>query len=492
MSNTRRALALILCLLMLPLRAPASQGPVYEVFVASFADGDGDQRGDLKGLTQKLDYISALGVGSIWMMPISPSPSYHKYDVMDYMAIDPAYGSLDDFGALLQAADERGIRILLDLVLNHSSNLHPWFLSAIQELKEGKTDGTADYYLFSQVSGHPVPGLSGWFYQGNFGPHMPDLNLDSPALRKEIQTILAFWLNLGVGGFRLDATTHYYEDNTAKNTAFLRWLKDETKAIKPDSYLVAEAWKDESTILALYESGIDSLFNFPLSNADGALVKAIRAKSGLSLAQRVARYQARLLERNPLGKDAPFLSNHDNARSAGFLMHKDQQTKLAAALYLTMPGIPYIYYGEELGMSGSGRDENKRLPMLWDMDDSKNTLPPAEADQAQRLKISAAMQEEDPASLLHFYRRLGTLRKARPAFEQGQAKAMDLGDTRLSAWSFEGSAKELTVVHNLSAEQIIIPWHHGGSLQGWDTGMGAPTLANDSLTLPPYSGCIID
>ncbi len=488
----KRALTLIACLLLLPLYSFAGRGPVYEVFVASFSDGDGDRRGDLKGLRDRLDYIAALGVRNIWMMPISPSPSYHKYDVTGYTAIDPIYGSLDDFDALVKAAEEKGIGIILDLVLNHSSSAHPWFLSAIEALKAGETGGTRDYYLFSQTSGHPVPGLPGWYYQGSFGPHMPDLNLDNPALLEEIKKILAFWLNRGAAGFRLDAVTHYYEDNTSKNTEFLRWLNTQAKAIKPDCYIVAEAWKDESTILSLYESGIDSLFNFPLSNADGALVKALRAKQGAALAQRVERYQSRILGRNAKGLDAVFLSNHDNARSAGFLLFKDQQMKLAAALCLTMPGVPFIYYGEELGMSGSGRDENKRLPMPWSADEALNCLPPADADQAQRLKTPADTQADDPASLLSFYRMIGTLRAQREQFEQGQAKALPLDNTGIAAWAFESASGPLTVLHNLSNETITLPWPESGRLHGWDTGSGAPALEGGSLILPPLSGCIID
>ena len=488
----KRALTLIACLLLLPLYSLAGRGPVYEVFVASYSDGDGDRRGDLKGLRDRLDYIAALGVRNIWMMPISPSPSYHKYDVTGYTAIDPAYGSLEDFDALVKAAEERGIGLILDLVLNHSSSEHPWFLSAIEALKTGETGGTRDYYLFNQKLGHPVPGVPGWYYQGSFGPHMPDLNLDSPALREEIKQILAFWLNRGAAGFRLDAVTRYYEENTSKNTDFLRWLLAQARAIKPDCYLVAEAWKDESTLLSLYESGIESLFNFPLSNADGALVKAMRTRQGAALAQRVERYQSRILERNEKALDALFLSNHDNARSAGFLMFKDQQMKQAAALYLTMPGVPFIYYGEELGMSGSGRDENKRLPMLWSMDEALNCLPPADADQAQRLKAPADMQADDPASLLSFYRALGTLRAQREQFEQRRVKALLFENTAIAAWVFDAKGDSLSVLHNLSGETITLPWPEGGRMNGWDTGSGTPSLDGGMLKLPPFSGCMID
>ncbi len=214
------AFALVLCLL-LPLLASAGEvpirGPVYEVFVASFRDGNGDRRGDLQGLAEALPYIKSLGADAVWMMPIHPSPSYHKYDVTDYLAIDPAYGTLEDFDALVQASNAQGIGMILDLVINHSSSRHPWFLKACEALAQGKDSPYIDYYVFSREQGHPVPGADGWYYAGHFGTHMPEMNLDNENVRNEIAGILAFWLNRGAAGFRLDATTHYYEENTARN-----------------------------------------------------------------------------------------------------------------------------------------------------------------------------------------------------------------------------------------------------------------------------------
>lgn len=488
----KKLAVMFLCLLLsLSLTVQAAPGPIYEIFVASFADGDGDLRGDLRGLRNKLDYIEALGVQSIWLMPIHPSPSYHKYDVTDYKDIDPEYGSLADFDALTASANEKGISLILDLVINHSSNRHPWFVEAVNGIKSGEKSDYLDYYQFNQVSGHAVPGVSGWYYQGSFGPHMPELNLDHPALRQEIASILEFWLNRGASGFRLDATTHYYEDNTAKNIAFLAWLNKEVKTIKPEAFLIAEAWKDETTILSLFESGIDSLFNFPLSGASGSLVSAIRKEQGAALAKRVQRWQEQIGLRNPQGLDAPFLSNHDMGRSSGYLLYKDQKMKQAAALYLTMPGLPVIYYGEEIGLSGSGRDENKRLPMLWSIDENRNTLPPADADQAQRLKESVEMQEEDPNSLLNFYRDLLSLRQSCPELQNGRAEAVDMGQDAIAAWKVIDFDKSVLVLHNLSGDSLTIKLQSPELVGAWDTGLGKPMLSDQGLVLPPYAGCII-
>ncbi len=491
MKLSRRLLLLALCLLV-PLQSLAIDGPVYEVFVASFADGDGDQRGDLKGLTQKLDYIADLGVAGIWLMPISPSPSYHKYDVTDYKAIDPAYGTMADFAALSAASDERGLSLILDLVLAHSSSQHPWFLEASQALAKGDSTPYTDYYMFNQQGGHPVPGASGWYYEGHFGPHMPHLNLDSAALRDEIREIMAFWLAAGADGFRLDATAHYYENNTAKNTAFLEWLVQTARDINPKVYFVAEAWTDAGTILSLSESGIDSLFNFPMAGATGTLVEDLRNEKGEALSNRVEGWQASLLGRNPGAVDAPFLSNHDMARSAGYLMFKPQRMKLAAAVYLTMPGIPYVYYGEELGLSGSGRDENKRLPMLWSAQDTaSNTLPPADADQNQRLKAGVDVQQEDPESLLRFYQHVLSLRRQHPEFTRGVASAIATCQPALAAWRLEMDGKSITVVHNLSDQRAVYAVNGLALAGSWDTGSGLPTVQGSKLILPGYSGAIL-
>ena len=487
-----RLLALLLCLVLLPAAGfAAPQGPVYEVFVASFADGNGDRMGDLKGLAQKLDYISSLHMRGLWLMPIHPSPSYHKYDVVDYLDIDPAYGTLADFEALAAAAGQRGISLYLDLVINHTSSQHPWFLQAAQDLASGTDSPYTRYYHFSQQGGHPVPGAPGWFYEGHFGPHMPDLDLDDPAVREEIRAILAFWLQKGADGFRLDATTHYYEENTGRNTAFLQWLVKEARALKPDVYIVGEAWKDESTVLSLYESGIDSLFPFPMAGSTGWLIPALREQRGADIAARVAAWDGAIRARNPSALDAPFLSNHDMGRSAGYLMYQPANIKQAAAVYLTMPGVPYVYYGEELGLSGSGRDENKRLPMLWGADDNADALPPADADQSQRQKAGVAEQQADPASILSFYRQVLALRAQAPELLRGAVTALDLGHDALAAWQATQDGQTVTVIHNVGAKTLTIPAPHGSLLGGWDIGSGAPELADGQLTLPPHSGCIL-
>lgn len=481
-----KLLALALVCALLPLGSLAVTGPVYQVFVGSFADGDGDGVGDLKGLTEKLDYIQTLSVGGLWLTPIHPSPSYHKYDVTDYLAVDPAFGDIKDFQALSAACQRRGIRLILDLVLNHTSNQHPWFLAAADALARGEDSPYIRYYHFNSETGHPVPGAQGWFYLGHFGPHMPDLNLDNPCVREEIRAILSFWLEQGAGGFRLDATTHFYEEHAANNTRFLRWLKEQV----PDSYIVAEAWKDESTILGMYESGVDSFFNFPMAGSTGWLVTALRDQRGDRVAARVEAWNANLRQRNPQGLDAPFLSNHDMARSAGYMMYRPQLMKQAAAVYLTMPGVPFIYYGEELGMSGSGRDENKRLPMLWGKGQDAVPAPPQEADQQQRQTQGVLEQETNPDALLSFYRGLLSLRAACPELTAGAPEAVATDHPAIAAWRVTHSDSSVLVLHNLGDQPLTIPLPEGQLIGAWNTGSGKATVHDQQLTLAPHAGCI--
>lgn len=222
----------------------------YEVFVYSFYDSDGDGIGDLKGLTENLDYINDgdpetdtdLGCNGIWLMPIMPSTTYHKYDVTDYEAIDPEYGTMDDFTTLVDECHKRGINVIIDFVMNHTSSQHEWFQTAykyIQSLPEGAEPDASecpyvDYYNFSKekLGGYyPVEGTD-WYYEGQFWSEMPDLNWDNEMLKTEFEQIVQFWLDLGVDGFRLDAVKEFYSGADDKNIAVLTWFNDMVKSKK--------------------------------------------------------------------------------------------------------------------------------------------------------------------------------------------------------------------------------------------------------------------
>ena len=326
---------------------------------------DGDPSSDLD-----------LAANAIWLMPIFPSPTYHKYDAVNYTDIDPEYGTLEDFDALLAACHEHGVEVILDLAFNHTSTEHPWFKAAqeyLQSLPEGKDPVKEEcpyvwYYVFSREKYNGfVPLDDTWFYEARFWEGMPDLNLSTPEVREELTKVMKFWLERGVDGFRLDAVTSYVTDNTEGNMEFMTWLADTTHGIKKDAYIVGEAWENQAAYSRYYSTGVNSFFDFAYSGADGIIASVVKgSRSAKSFAKSLVDEEELYASFNENFINAPFYTNHDMARSAGYYANDDgSRTKLAGALNLLMTGNAFVYYGEEIGMKGSGRDENKRAPMYW-------------------------------------------------------------------------------------------------------------------------------
>ena len=390
----------------------------YEIFAYSFADSDGDRIGDFQGATEKLDYVRDMGFTGIWLMPIMPSPSYHKYDVTDYYAIDPAYGTLEDFQAFLTRAHELGIKVILDLVVNHTSNEHPWFLNA----KTGPDAEYRDYYNWTDTAKNGYSRAGEAYYESRFVPSMPDLNLDNEAVRGEISDIMRYWLDMGVDGFRLDAVTSYYTGQTAKNVEFLSWLNDEAKKIKPDCYLVGEAWADESTIASYYPSGIDSFFYFPGATSGGSLA-GIMAEDATARGQSYSDLTAHLEER--FGTDvlmAPFLGNHDTDRIANAIGTYDlKRLKATFGMLAMMRGGIFFYYGDEIGMIGEGNDPNKRIGMYWSTLTELTSCPPG-TTVSKYVLPNVPDQQTEENSLLNYVRAAMNLRNAVPAIARGTGR----------------------------------------------------------------------
>ncbi len=495
----------------------------YEIFVGSFYDTDENGMGDIKGIIYKLDYLndgdgktdSDLGVNGIWLMPIMPSPTYHKYDVKDYYNIDPQYGTMDDFEELIAKCDERGIDLIIDLVLNHTSAEHPWFVSAKKSLAIepcGQEKCTydelcrehnkyVDYYNFSQekLSGYHSVGMpTGWYYEGVFWDQMPDLNLNNEEVWQEIEDIGKFWTDKGVAGFRLDAVTSYYTGNVTKNVEALTRFNKEMKAYKDDIYIVGEAWSDAGSIKSYYESGLDSFFNFPYGDSNGILANTLRNKTGDSFVKNLEQWQDTLKSINEDSIDAPFLSNHDMGRSAGYLMRDLSKEKMAASLYLMMPGNSFIYYGEEIGMTGSGIDENKRLPMVWSAEDKIGiTYGPSGATiDNNSILAGVKEQEKDEDSLLSFYKKAMKLKNMNPEIARGDITAIEVGNGSIAAYSCEYEGSKVYVIHNLSDEDTQIDFskekYEYIKLQGYlIANDGEIILKDDTLILPAMSTAII-
>lgn len=407
----------------------------YEIFVGSFYDSDGDGIGDLKGVEEKLDYIKDLGFNQIWLMPICPSPTYHKYDVSDYMSIDPDYGTMEDFESLVAACHKDGIKIITDLVLNHTSVEHPWFMKAkeyLKSLKDGeKPDAKVcpyvNYYNFTREegeSGYSQLAGSMWYYEAQFWEGMPDLNLDNKAVRNEIKKITDFWLDEGVDGFRLDATTSYYTGNEEKNIEFLKWLNDEVKAKNPDAYMVGECWTDLATYSRYYKSGVDSFFDFDFADTNGVIKKTVNGEiTAKGYGEEMVTAQEKIAGNSDgKGIEAPFYTNHDLARSAGYYPGDDgSKTKFAEGLNLMMSGCAFVYYGEEIGMKGSGSDENKRAPMYWTSDSTAKgmTKGPKDMDLFDMKYDPEDKQVKSDSSILSYVKQAIKLRNSFPAIARG-------------------------------------------------------------------------
>jgi glycosidase len=452
----------------------------YEIFIRSFYDANGDGKGDIQGLIAKLDYLndgdpktsSDLGIDAIWLMPAFDSPSYHGYDTIDYYKIEPDYGNNADFDLLIQEAHKRGIKIILDLVINHTSSQIEWFKKSVK-----KEAPYTDYYVWSPTIpdggwGKPWGGGGAstvWsyssarkeYYYSVFWNGMPDLNFQNPDVTKEIYKIAEYWIKKGVDGFRLDAARYLVEtgpgagqNDTAET---LKWWADFNKFVKkvnPDTMLVGETWERNEIVAKYYDGGkgLDLCFDFNLASF---ILNSVTGKSADKIA---ASFNEKKKLGAPFGFYAPFLSNHDQMRSMNMIMKNIDRAKLAAVLLLTMPGTPFIYYGEEIGMiqDNGSSDEKKRTPMQWN--DKENagftTGKPwySPYDYSGMFNVEAQQKEKD--SLWNLYRMMIALRKANPELSGLDIEFADAGDKSLALY-YRGNVKnkKIVVLINLSDEQ---------------------------------------
>ena len=482
----------------------------YEIFVYSFCDSDGDGIGDLKGVTSRLDYLQELGINGIWLMPIHPSTTYHKYNVSDYYAIDPDYGAMEDFDALLAECQKRDIHVILDLVVNHTGSDHPWFREAVeylQNLGDAEPDAArcpyVEFYNFTReekAGFTQVPGTD-WYYESQFSPDMPDLNLGCDALRGEIEKIMVFWLDKGVSGFRLDAAKEFYSGSSDKNKEVLSWIQQTAVSIKEDVYLVAEVWDSFANETDYYESGILSIFDYPFGDATGKIITVLRNAGN---ANTVSTY-ATALEKadkaysgaNPNYIDAPFLSNHDVGRIASFCGGDEGKTKLAGAMNLFMSGSAFVYYGEEIGMVGSGNDPSKRAPMYWNAArDDGTTDPPPECTLPESYPFgSLEEQKADDNSVYNYYRQAIAIRNAIPAISHGKTTA----ETALNAGCVSAFRKScdlgeciiLMNVDTVSAQVDLTGYESWTLAASLSVNGETVTLDGSALTLPPYAVAVL-
>jgi glycosidase len=441
----------------------------YEIFVRSFADSNGDGIGDLNGLAAKLDYINDgdpqtsndLGANCIWLMPVTEADSYHGYDTTDYYHVEKDYGTNEDFKALVKAADQRGIKIIVDLVLNHVSSRHPWFVDALT----GPDAIHRNWFLFSETN----PGYMGpwgevvWhvgprakeYYYGIFTAGMPDLNYRNPQVTAEAEKISSFWLNdMGVAGFRLDAIKHVVEagreqENTRETYAWLRQYAAFLHSVKPDVFTVGEIFGGMPGVLdGYYPDQLDTYFEFAIGEG---ILDAAKSGVGTDFLRPATSAYRNL----PFQRYAPFLTNHDQERTMSTLGGNVGRARVAAIALLTMPGLPFVYYGEEIGMVGEKPDERLRSPMQWSDTPGVGftTGTPWEGVQSDIHVANVASQDADPASLLNLYRKLIQLHTSTPALAIGTLTALDT-QTKAAAYLRRAGDDAVLVIINMDTQAI--------------------------------------
>ncbi len=439
----------------------------YEIFLRSFYDSDGDGIGDINGLTEKLDYLNDgdpttsddLGITGIWLMPIFPSPSYHGYDVTDYYEINPDYGTMEDFNNLLEEAHARGIRIIIDFVINHTSTEHPWF----KEARSGNDSSSRDWYIWSEEKpdylgpwGQPVwhANYDQTYYYGIFWSGMPDLNFHNQEVTNSIQNIAAFWLDeVGVDGFRVDGARHLIEDGKIQeNTdATHDWFKEffsYYKNLNPEAVTVGEVWDSNfSAVKYVKDEEFDLVFDFELAES---LMEGINGYDGKKI-QNALNFNTNLY---PNLQKANFLTNHDMNRVMHVFQGDVTKAKLAAVLLLTAPGVPFIYYGEEIGMTGAKPDENIRRPMQWSGGENGGFSSgyPWESLNQNYSDWNVQDQEEEQSSLLNLYRKLIQLRNDQSVLRVGDYIPVESKETDVVAFLRQNQDKTVLVLVNPSRE----------------------------------------
>lgn len=443
----------------------------YEVFIRSFNDSDGDGIGDIQGLIDKLDYLNDgdpettddLGITGIWLMPPAEAHSYHGYDVTDYYDVESDYGTIEDMQLLISEAHKRGIAVIIDMVINHSSSQHPWFTAS--RLGE---EPYADWYIWEDEN----PNYAGpwgdvaWheaddrYYYGVFWDGMPDFDYRNTDTTQEMYNIATFWLqDIGVDGFRLDAIKHIIEngeiqENTPESRQWLTDYERHLESVKRNSFTVGEIFNGASFIVTRYveEDAIDIGFDFKLSDE---MIGAAQRGSNKD----ITRAHRNALRDYPFNQFATFLTNHDQNRLASQLLSDMNKNKVAASLLLTGPGVPFMYYGEEIGMTGTKPDEYIRTPMHWENSEfvgftSGDSVWQDLQPESNIEVANVADQINDPDSLLSHYRNMVHLRNANPALRQGALTAVDSSESGIYSFLRHTDEQTLLVIINLGDEAI--------------------------------------
>lgn len=518
----------------------------YQVFVRAFCDSNGDGIGDLRGVTSKLDYIRALGVDTIWLMPITPSPLRdHGYDVSGHFDVHPDYGTLEDFRELVDAAHERGLRIIVELVPNHTSDQHPWF-QASRDPKHPEHAKYRDWYVWSDTdqkykdariifidyekSNWQFDELRGQYYWHRFFYHQPDLNFDHPEVQKAMLRVAQFWVDQGADGIRVDAPPYLIEregtscENLPESHAYYKRLRAFLDAYAPGNMLLAEANQWAKDTLPYFGDGDEFHMNFHFP---------LMPRIFLALAKGNRESLDRILEQTPPIPEncqwATFLRNHDELtlemvtveerdflwnhyamdremrlnlgirrRLAPLLENDRAKIQVAHSLLLTLIGSPVLYYGDEIGMGDNIKLDDRwgcRTPMQWD--DSMNAgFSDAPAEKIYLPVIDDAVYgyrvvnvkeaEHAPDSLLNWVQRALKIRAEHAAFGRGQLQTLPLANPAILAYTRTTPQEKLLVVNNLSSHSQVASVPLQGNLRDLESGETVAVAQELNLELPRY------
>lgn len=479
---------------------PVTESPdiVYEVFVMSYCDSNGDGIGDIPGLISRLDYLHELGATAIWIMPIHPSPSYHKYDVSDYYAIDPAYGTMADMERLIAETHRRGMKLILDLVINHTSSDHLWF----QQASSSPDNPYRQYYvwrdyeavkdeIFKKSATFDSDNLTQWHewpgnderYYGFFWGGMPDLNFDHPPVREEVMKIAGYWLEKGVDGFRIDAAKHIFPDDRLADTR--QYFENFTAALRqinPEVIIVGEVWAETSLIASLFK-GLPSQFNFPLSNA---IQQAVQRGDADAFRKTWAEIRSVYDTISVPVDDAIFLSNHDMNRVRSVLGGDIAKSKLAASILMTLPGTPYLYYGEEIGMLGQKPDPEIREPFLWGDGTFADTAWRQAVHSVQPYVNPLTAHQNDPNSIYHHYKNWIALRKAHPGISNGRITFTETDNPELLAYTISSDDGTYHIMHNLGEAEAHVSLDKNSAILS----PIEPKRVGDHVMVAPFSSMV--
>lgn len=519
----------------------------YQIYPWSFKDSNGDGIGDIKGIIKKLDYLNdgttnSLGIGAIWISPIYPSPMKDfGYDISDYCGIDSRFGDIQIFDELVKKANDRGIKIMMDLVTNHTSNIHPWFV----ESSSSKNNPKRDWYIWHdpRPDGSPpnnwisVSGGSVWtmdektgqYYLHNFLPEQPDLNWRNPAVQTEMKKVIEFWIKRGVKGFRIDAANHFIEDSEfrddppnksyvdGKHSPYDKYShtysvnRPETKDIfgmmcdiadnNEEIFIVSETYlgiRDIKNFYSFCQTSIHAPFNFLLM---GQHWNALAFRKSIDAFEKILR-----------PKDIPVyaIGNHDHSRLV--TVRGKLQARALGLLLLTLRGTPFIYYGDEIGMEdgiipksesrdgfiGKGNSYNRdpeRTPMQWNTTENagfstgRPWLPVSEKFKIQNVETEA----NDPRSIFNMYRKLITYRNQSEILLSGNYYSITTDSRNIFAYIREFKNERLMVLINFSdqtiSERLVTGLHNVVMSSLMD--IPTDTVISESISMRPYEAYLI-